>query len=1238
MPFWFWNGKMEGSKIAAEIDEMGSQHVYGAFLHARDGLQTPYLSEEWWQAIGAGLEESKRTGFEFNFVDEYDWPGGEVRNIWRQGSQQSEVLAIHPEYRMKTLAYKVETITGPQAVDLHLAANLQAVVAARWTGENTIDDSTLTLLTPANPAQPFHWQAPAGKWVVVQFYLEPARGFDGGFVDLLNPDAMKLYFRLTYAEYFRRFGSFFGNTIHYSFSDHEGDYGYRIAWTPALFAAFQKSSGYDLKKCLPLLIYDSGNLAPKVRMDYLSTITALYKASFWDGITKAAAEKGIGRTGHAWEESLQWAAALQGSLFDVERGLNPVGVDSLFDYGRQSLNFKLTQSVADFEGRRYMCENQGVQGTDSYLDMEAMRRGTNPIAAWGVNLFVPHAFNYDVSRANYPPDWLHQPFWQYFHYYADYTRRLSYMNADSQHVTNVLLYYPITSMWEYTRPLFSGEADYGRIGQPAAWHNETILLNDYYTRLTLQLTEHQWDYNLADDQYLAQARIEGSELVIGSQHFSAIVLPPLTALSRATLDKLQQFRRAGGSIYAIRLLPTASPQAGANDPVLKSGIAALFANGDSPKGPGAAYFVSDSVDDLIALLDRHNPKDVQIVSGPDAHVYFEHRRKADQDYYWVVNDTDRPRLDTVLFSQKGTAEKWNALTGAREPLFYVNRDSGTEVRLNFSPWDAYYVVFHPDTEHLQHAELVATNVEQVDSVAPSGSSFQVHVAGPVTAEPSHISLRSAGMTYTAEISSQGQRPVTLDGPWLFRPQPDSISVDYAKVKDAAPNEGEQRQWESADLDDADWPSLWLSEEQNTVRTWNLIGPFSNPNNSRYAEANAIEQEFSPDKKYPGLNGRMLSWTSFDGDEPRLVLGKWNIWMESEGGEFSDTAHIVEFDPALLTEGDQWVTSYAHTYLYSPQAVKAQFVIAADNWLRLWLNGKPAFGRLRTPFWYELNDNWADRVPVDLHAGWNEVLLEVGKAGGVASGHYGFTFRVADENGRTLREVTAALSPKDRNGASPQTAQMRWYRLAIPPGCTAIKPPHLHGAYRMSVNGHAIQAAGNAPISIESLLRDKVNTLVIQAAKGDRLDSPVEFVTGETQFALTPWTKTGLANFSGTAIYTKAFSVPESYAGKRVMLDLGRVSSVADVYVNQEHAGTLIWRPYQLDITKLIKPGANVLKILVTNTEANARAVGASRHILNAIDLCGLEGPVQLVPYFDETITLHSGAAGTSPTAEARGIR
>ena len=149
---------------------------------------------------------------------------------------------------------------------------------------------------------------------------------------------------------------------------------------------------------LPLLIYSGGDLTTKVRTDYLSTVTDLYGSSFWQGITESARLAWASVVpGTRGKKACNGPLRLQGSLFTVERGLNPVGVDSLEDLGRDPLNFKVAQSVADFEGRRFACENQGVQGTNSYLDMEAIRKGTNGIGAWGVNLFIPHAFDYDLQ-------------------------------------------------------------------------------------------------------------------------------------------------------------------------------------------------------------------------------------------------------------------------------------------------------------------------------------------------------------------------------------------------------------------------------------------------------------------------------------------------------------------------------------------------------------------------------------------------------------------------------------------------------------------------------------------------------------------------------------------------------------------------------------------------------------------------------------------------------------------------
>jgi hypothetical protein len=543
------------------------------------------------------------------------------------------------------------------------------------------------------------------------------------------------------------------------------------------------------------------------------------------------------------------------------------------------------------------------------------------------------------------------------------------------------------------------------------------------------------------------------------------------------------------------------------------------------------------------------------------------------------------------------------------------------VRLNLDAWDAFYVVFRPLTGSSQGNVLAATNAENLDSLSSQAGTLKVHLSGQAGATATYVELRSSTQLYRGEASNRAAQPVVLDGKWQFRPQPDRVSVPYAKVSDASEVNGAEQGWTSAGFDDTNWPEMWLNEEQTTVRHWQMIGPFPNEDSNGFAKNYPPEQEFDPLKKYDGVDGQ-VGWEDYNGDEPYLALNNWDIWMRTEGGRSSDSGYIVNFNPELLTDGHDWVVSYAHTYLYSPSEQHAQFIVAADNWAGIWLNHKQVFAQLRTPFWYELNDNWADRIPVELHKGWNEVLVKVGKGRGTSSGFYGFTFRVADDKGATLSQVVANTSPNTSSASGDSGEVMRWYRLNVPPGCIAVVPPALHEPYRVMLNGKDLHASGDAPIDLRGSLHGDKDLLVIIARKDDPLVSPVQFITGATPFSLKPWTQTGLANFSGTAIYTKTFTVPENFRDKRIMLDLGRVSSVADVFVNGQHAGTLVWRPYQLDITKLIKPGENEIRILVTNTEANRRAVGTSRHILAAIDICGMEGPIRLIPYIDQVVTLH----------------
>jgi hypothetical protein len=156
---------------------------------------------------------------------------------------------------------------------------------------------------------------------------------------------------------------------------------------------------------------------------------------------------------------------------------------------------------------------------------------------------------------------------------------------------------------------------------------------------------------------------------------------------------------------------------------------------------------------------------------------------------------------------------------------------------------------------------------------------------------------------------------------------------------------------------------------------------------------------------------------------------------------------------------------------------------------------------------------------------------------------------------------------------------------------------------------------------------------------------------ETMERLRSWTEGEETRFySGTAAYEKEIHVPEEFfaPGLEVRLDFGEgtprartpgmgyqalldapIREAAVVYVNETRAGALWCPPYSLDVTRLIRPGANRLRIVAGNLAINQMAGRAlpEYRLLNlrygerfqaqdmdkvAAQPAGLLGPIRLI--------------------------
>jgi len=85
---------------------------------------------------------------------------------------------------------------------------------------------------------------------------------------------------------------------------------------------------------------------------------------------------------------------------------------------------------------------------------------------------------------------------------------------------------------------------------------------------------------------------------------------------------------------------------------------------------------------------------------------------------------------------------------------------------------------------------------------------------------------------------------------------------------------------------------------------------------------------------------------------------------------------------------------------------------------------------------------------------------------------------------------------------------------------------------------------------------------------------------------------GVRYFSGKAVYRTTLRAPAALcaAGQRVTLDLGDVRVMARPRLNGRDLGTLWRAPYRVDVSGLLKPGANTLEVEVINLWPN-RMIG-----------------------------------------------
>ncbi|MBI2915038.1 MAG: hypothetical protein HYY08_03820 [Firmicutes bacterium] len=803
MALWFWNGKLSEDEVRRQVVEFGKGGLGGFFMHARSGHNTEYLSDRWMDLVAAAAEAARGSGLEVWIYDEDGWPSGSAggrvtagrsdHRAWKLSITRADAMPPTPPPTPGRVPQPLASSPGGEPGGQDGEVDLIAAFEVKMACERPDNRTVVEKLYDCRLVEPRTLQGTCDEHGVERFLLCTAS--TDGYVDLLNPDVTKRFLDVTHSRYESRCGREFGHLIKGVFSDEPqipqwaGSLEPVFPWTPKMPELFRKKHGYELIPVLPLLAYDSIDYAStvRVRCDYWQLVSELLAQGFYKQIHDCCEAAGLLFTGHAMdEEDLFGHVRMQGDLM-LNLGLMHVpGVDHLFDRTDQSYliegaacSYRVTEgtihikhaSSAAHLNRRERCLVECFGGAGWELGPSQMKRIVNWLAAMGANFFAPHAYYYSIEgrrKLDWPPSHFFQStFWKYHKHLADYMGRLSSLMTGGIHVAPVAVLYPIASMWANYRGPADRDGAAGRI-------------DGSYRELCSGLSRLGFDYDVVTERDLQQARRDGGGIRMADETYKVLVLPLMDVLSaqsvRSILELLacgSEGLRGGARLMAVGGLPDIGPDGRTDE---AHGCLRRIVEGDDAHE--STLLLPELGWDTIALTLRSWTNPELVVEGtwhdssasddpgdqgtkhhglcgsafpalpyaskgllPDG-IYSCHRRRGEEDIFFLANDTDRCFSGTASLPTAGRVEVWDPESGEMvEIQGQVTPGGFTELTVELGPLGATaLVVQRPDGSH------------SLDQVGRSSAGCDIPSAA-CHAEPSP-SL-TADLSATADRSADG---------------------------------------------------------------------------------------------------------------------------------------------------------------------------------------------------------------------------------------------------------------------------------------------------------------------------------------------------------------------------------------------------------------------------------------------------------------------------------------------------
>ena len=397
IPIWSWNEKLNTEETLRQIDIMDKAGIGGYFIHARAGLETKYMGEEWFRNISAAVDEGRKRNMQPWICDENGLPSGFGNGM---------VNANGIDFQQKFLCYE--------------------------SGEKTNDRTIIQ-------KDGYH------------FYYD----VNPFYVDTLNSKATEFFIEKIYEPYYEKYS----DSIEGFFTNEPMIARGSIPWSFTLPAEYKNEYGEELLDRLIELFRPVGKYED-TRLKFWKLVTNLFSQNYMKKIYDWCSLHNLKLTGHlAFEESLDSQLCPNGACMPHYEYFTMPGMDWHGRNIRYDCLTPLqVSSVAHQLGKKEIL-SETFNHCGHNVSFDELKTIFEWQMVHGITKLCPHIEGYSLrghrKRDCAPSMYYQEPWWDEYSQFADSMSRIGMLLSEGEVKFDTLLLHNISSAWV----CFHGEED-----------------------------------------------------------------------------------------------------------------------------------------------------------------------------------------------------------------------------------------------------------------------------------------------------------------------------------------------------------------------------------------------------------------------------------------------------------------------------------------------------------------------------------------------------------------------------------------------------------------------------------------------------------------------------------------------------------------------------------------------------------------------------------------------------------